>query len=47
MRTENISTLKINKLSQAQYDRAVEAGNIDETALYFTPDDFDEEVLKG
>lgn len=46
MRTENISTLKINKLTQEQYDRAVEAGNIDETALYFTPDDFDENELR-
>lgn len=46
MRTENISTLKINKLTQEQYDRAVEAGNIEETALYFTPDDFNEEEFK-
>ena len=39
MITENLSTLKIHKLTQAQYDRELEAGNIDETALYLTPDD--------
>ena len=39
MITENLSTLKIHKLSQAQYDRELEAGNIDETALYLTPEE--------
>ena len=39
MITENLSTLKINKLTQAQYDRALEAGNIDVNALYLTPDE--------
>lgn len=39
MITENISTLKIHKLTQAQYDRELAAGNIDETALYLTPDE--------
>lgn len=39
MQTENVSTLKIHILSQAQYDREVAAGNIDETALYLTPDE--------
>lgn len=39
MITENISTLKINKLTQAQYDRELAAGRIDENALYLTPDD--------
>ena len=39
MITENISTLKIHKLTQEQYDRELEAGRIDETALYLTPDD--------
>ena len=46
MKTENISTLKIHKLTQEQYERELEAGNIDETALYFTQDDFDEEELR-
>ena len=36
---ENLSTLKIHKLSQAQYDRELAAGRIDENALYLTPDD--------
>ena len=39
MITENVSTLKIHKLTQAQYDRELEAGNLDETALYLTPDE--------
>lgn len=38
MITENLTVLKIHKLSQAQYDRELAAGNIDETALYLTPD---------
>ena len=36
---ENVSTLKIHKLTQDQYNRALENGNIDEDALYLTPDD--------
>lgn len=39
MKTENISTLKIHKLTQEQYDRELAAGRIDETALYLTPDE--------
>ena len=39
MITENLSTLKIHKLTQEQYDREFEAGRIDENALYLTKDD--------
>lgn len=39
MNTENLSTLKIHKLTQAQYDRELEAGRIDKNALYLTPDE--------
>ena len=39
MITENLSTLKIHKLTQEQYDRELAAGRIDETALYLTPDE--------
>jgi hypothetical protein len=39
MFTENLSTLKIHKLTKAQYERELAAGNIDENALYLTPDD--------
>ena len=39
MITENLSTLKIHKLTQEQYDRELSAGNIDENALYLTPDE--------
>ena len=38
MNTQNLSTLKIHKLTQAQYDRELAAGNIDVNALYLTPD---------
>ena len=39
MNTENLSTLKIHKLTQTQYERELANGNIDETALYLTPDE--------
>jgi hypothetical protein len=39
MQTENLSTLKIHKLSKAQYERELEAGRIDPNALYLTPDE--------
>lgn len=39
MKTENISTLKIHKLTQEQYDRELANGNIDENAIYLTPDE--------
>ena len=39
MLTENLSTLKIHKLTQTQYNRELELGNIDENALYLTPDE--------
>lgn len=39
MITKNLSTLKIHKLTQAQYDRELAAGNIDENALYLTPEE--------
>ena len=37
--TENLSTLKINKMTQAQYERELEAGRIDPNGLYLTPDE--------
>jgi hypothetical protein len=36
--TENLSTLRIHKLTKEQYDRELAAGRIDENALYLTPD---------
>lgn len=39
MNTENLSTLKIHKLTQEQYNRELASGNIDETALYLTPEE--------
>lgn len=44
MIVENLSTLKINKLSQTQYERELAAGRIDENALYLTPDVGSEET---
>ena len=38
MITENLSTLQIHKLTQAQYDREFEAGNISTSVLYLTPE---------
>ena len=37
MITENVSTLKIHKLTQEQYDTALAAGSLDENAIYLTP----------
>jgi hypothetical protein len=37
--TESLSTLKIHKLTQAQYERERDAGRLDENALYLTPDE--------
>lgn len=39
MITQDVSTLKIHKLTQEQYDQALASGNIDENALYLTPDE--------
>lgn len=39
MIVNDLSTLKIHQLSQAQYDRELEAGNLDDNAIYLTPDD--------
>ena len=39
MITENLTTLKINQLTQAQYEAALAAGTINENELYATPDD--------
>ena len=41
---ENLSTLKIHKLTQEQYDREREAGNLDANALYLTPDEETEQI---
>lgn len=38
MQTQNLSALKIHKLSQEQYEREAANGTLDETALYITPD---------
>lgn len=37
MITENVPILKIHRLTQAQYDRELESGNLDEGAWYLTP----------
>lgn len=37
--TINLSTLKMHKLTKAQYDREVTNGTVDENALYLTPDE--------
>ena len=47
MITQNISTLKIHKLTEEQYERELEAGNIDENALYLTPDEPVKTIIAG
>ena len=37
MKTENLSTLTIHKLSKAQYEGVVNSGNLDPNAIYLTP----------
>lgn len=39
MNEHNLSTLKIHRLAQEQYDRELAAGRIDENAIYLTPDE--------
>ena len=39
MITENLSSLKIHKLTQKQYEKALEDGKINENELYLTPDE--------
>jgi hypothetical protein len=39
MITQDLSTLNIHQLSQEQFDREKEAGNLDETAIYLTPEE--------
>ena len=39
MNIQNLSTLKIHKLTKEQYERELAAGRLDESALYLTPDD--------
>ena len=40
MKYTDLSTLKIHKLSQEQYERELAAGNINENEIYLTPDDY-------
>ena len=39
MIAENLSTLKIHKLTQEQYDREFANNTLDENALYLTPEE--------
>ena len=43
MAIENLSNLKINMLTKAQYDAALAAGNINENEIYNTIDEIDED----
>lgn len=38
MITENVTTLKMHKLTQEQYNRELENGNLEENAIYLTPE---------
>ena len=39
MITENLSTLKIHKLTKEQYERELAAGTLDPNAIYLTPEE--------
>lgn len=39
MQTENVPELKIHRLTKAQFERELAAGNLDEYAFYLTPDE--------
>lgn len=39
MITENLAVLKLHKLTQEQYNREFENGNLDQSALYLTPEE--------
>lgn len=46
MITKNISNLKIQKLTQEQYDRALENGTLDDESIYLTPTETKDYALK-
>ena len=46
MITENLSTLKINKLTKEQYERKSSSGALDTSALYLTPEEDYDVVVK-
>lgn len=45
MITKNLSTLKIHRLTQSQYERELANGTIDEEALYLTPEENMDDVV--
>ena len=45
MITENLTTLKINKLTQKQYDTAKLNGNINDNELYVVPENNTSSVI--
>jgi len=45
MITENLSTLQIHKLTQDQFKREKDAGNLVPTAIYLTPDEAPDTTL--
>ena len=47
MATEDLSNLKINMLTKAQFDAALAAGNINENEIYNTIDEIDEDDANG
>ena len=46
MVTTNIGTLKINKLTQSQYEKALQEGKIKEDEFYLTPDTTEAEFVE-
>ena len=47
MITENISTLKVQKLTQEQYDTARQNGTLDNNSIYLTPTEIKDYALRS
>ena len=47
MITENISTLKVQKLTQEQYDTAFQNGTLDNNSIYLTPTEIKDYALRS
>ena len=47
MITENISNLKVQKLTQEQYDTALQNGTLDNNSIYLTPTEIKDYALRS
>ena len=47
MITENVSTLQIHKLTQEQYEIALENGELNDNSIYLTPTEIKDYILRS